>query len=186
MPRLTRLAATIPHPRDVWDYYQKSLEAIAALHRSLKPPSVVAVGSPFFAMTADEVEVAIRTLTRELEQEVVLMTTACFEAIVQTDFRKRRERKGKDAVSRCMRRLVKQRDYPKWVPVEHLLRIWKDNHGRSQIIGIFNQLLEYRNWLAHGRYWVQQSGLANVDPVEALNRGMALVNALPGLDPTTI
>jgi hypothetical protein len=186
MPRLTRLAETIPHPRDVWDYYQRSLEAIDALHRSLKPPSMVAMGSRFFAMTGDEVEQSIRAMIRELEYEVVMTLTAGFEALIQVDFRKRVAAKRKDPVSRRMHKLVGRRDRPKWIPVEHLLKIWKECHGKAQVIGQFNQLLEFRNWLAHGRYWVQQSGLTDVDPFEAVGRGQALLNALPGFEPTTV
>src|SRR5205814_3822138 len=100
MPRLTRLAATAPRPRDVWDYYQRSLEAIHSLGRTLQPPSAVAPGSRFFAMTVGEIEESIRTMVRELEQEVVLMLTASFEAVIQVDFWERIRRRAKDPVSR--------------------------------------------------------------------------------------
>jgi hypothetical protein len=44
-------------------------------------------------------------------------------------------------------------------------------------------LLLFRHWLAHGRYWVEKSGLGQVDPFDAWQIGKAVFDVLPGFRP---
>ncbi len=64
-----------------------------------------------------------------------------------------------------------------------VLDVWKNVCGKKKVIGAFKQLVMFRHWLAHGRYWVQKSGLQDVDPYDAWERGRALFDALPRFGP---
>ena len=44
-----------------------------------------------------------------------------------------------------------------------------------------NQLVKYRHWLAHGRYWTQKSGIRPT-PEQAWDTGTIVFAVLPGLE----
>ncbi|HUY36440.1 MAG TPA: hypothetical protein VMV69_27130 [Pirellulales bacterium] len=118
----------------------------------------------------------------DLDQSAVLLLVASFEATLQVDFHERVTRKKKDGVSKELRRLW-SRNAPhhgltRWVTVEEIVDVWRKHVGHTALIGNFKQLVLYRHWLAHGRYWVQKSGLGDIDPFEAWQRGIALFNVL--------
>ena len=118
----------------------------------------------------------------ELDQQIVLMLTASFEAAFQVDYRDRVQRRLKDDISRGMRDLYKKagkrRPGRNRATLEEILDIWKEITGETRSIGGLNQLVQYRHWLAHGRYWTQKSGLPSVDPLQASQRGRAVFHAL--------
>ena len=167
-----------PEPPQILEYYRRSLEALAALKTTLT--SSVRVQSRFFGMTAHEVERALRELAQELDHEVTLLLTASFEATFQVDFRRRLARKKKDRLSKKLRKLWRKYKRAKWVVVEDILDVWQKETGHVQAIGKLKQLIKFRHWLAHGRYWVQKSGLLNPDPFDAWMIGKAVFDVLPG------
>lgn len=180
------IAEDWPRPAKVLEYYQRSIEAIAALRQAAGQLGPV---SRFYGMTAVEVDQAIRELVAELEHEVTMMLTASFEAALQVDFYDRVSRKKKDQASRKLRQLAYRplKGRPRGVRttrivVEEILDVWMEQTGRKQLIGNLKQLFQFRHWLAHGRYWVQRSGLSNPDPFDAWSRGKAVFDALPDFD----
>jgi hypothetical protein len=159
------------------DYFDAAKEALEFLRKAAfgtDPPA------RFVAMTSEEVNDEIRRLTVELEQQIVMMLVASFEAVFQLDAQDRIQRKQKDAVSKRLRKLMSSKPARKRGPIdlEQILDFWKREIKASRgAIGQFTQLLLYRHWLAHGRYWHQRSGLPWVDPIEANNRGRAALAA---------
>src|SRR5258708_2872834 len=103
-------------------------------------------------MTAHEVEQALWELAQELDHEVTLLLTASFEATFQVDFRRRIARKKKDRLSKKLRKLWRKHKRAKWVVVEDILDVWQKETGHVQAIGKLKQLIQFRHWLAHGRY----------------------------------
>jgi hypothetical protein len=103
---------------------------------------------------------------------------ASLEAVLRDDYHRRVRERLKDPVSRCFRAL--HRNLAGRVPLDHILAIWKKETGKSEVIGNFRQLAQLRDWLAHGRYWVQKSGLPSPDPGQVWAIGARLFQALPG------
>ena len=174
------IAADWPSPAYVLDYYRRSREALAALRQNIA--SSADSQSLFYQMTDEEVEQALRQMATELDHEVTLLLTASFEAIFQVDFLERVAKKRKEPVSRRMRALRK-RHKNRRILFEEILDLWQKQTGSKGLIGQLKQLIQFRHWLAHGRYWVQKSGLEKVDPLEAWTRGTAVFDSLPGFDP---
>ncbi|HQU41286.1 MAG: hypothetical protein B7Z73_03180 [Planctomycetia bacterium 21-64-5] len=188
------VASYWPQPSLILNYYRRSLESLDLLKRHVLAALVdgqvndTTLTASFRSMTQAEVDSSIGQLRDELHHAVVLMLVAAFEATLQTDLRARLSRKGKDAASRRFRKLWhsrhKRRGADEWVRIEAILDVWKSFIGKAEIIGDFKQLVMFRHWLAHGRYWVQKSGLSNdFDPFDAWERGKALFDILPGFAP---
>lgn len=188
------VAAHWPQPSEILNYYRRSLESLDLLKRHVMAAQVdgqftdATLIAPFRSMTPVEVESSINQLRDELHHQVVLMLVAAFEATLQADLQARLSRKGKDAASRHFRKLwhsrPKHRGADEWVRIEAILDVWKSVIGKAEIIGDFKQLVMFRHWLAHGRYWIQKSGLpGDLDPFDAWERGKALFDVLPGFPP---
>jgi hypothetical protein len=178
------MATAWPKPADILEFYHRSLEAHAALAKQLMAADgspIAAPGSRFFGMPAAEVRQALGNLRGELENQVVMLLTASFEATIQTDAKKQLAKNRKSPIARTFRKKLwpTRAKLQEWTPVEKVLRVCHQHAARPQAIADFKQLLEFRNWLAHGRYWVQKSGLSP-DPLEAWEIGKALFEALPG------
>jgi hypothetical protein len=178
------MATVWPKPAEILEFYNRSLEAHAALAKQILAPDgslTAAPGSRFFGMPAAEVRQELGNLRRELENQVVMLLTASFEATIQVAARSHLAKKRKTPMARAFRKKLwpTRAKLQEWTPVEKVLRICHQHAARPQAIADFKQLLEFRNWLAHGRYWVQKSGLLP-DPLEAWEIGKALFEALPG------
>jgi hypothetical protein len=178
-----------PTPLDILDYYKRSQEAILALRMAVEPSlsaGAVQPSSHFYGMTTGEFNDAIADLGRELELEVVLMLVASFEAIIQVDLRERVERRKKCGASKKLRSLWYETPPKHRQPMamDRVLELWKKTLGKHKhIIGKMNSLLLFRHWLAHGRYWVEKSGLGHVDPFTAWEIGRAIFDVLPDFAP---
>jgi hypothetical protein len=186
---MTTAASSPPQPTDVLRYYQRSLEAAQALKKSIGPlvdSDAVASTSRFFGMTAEEFDQALSELRRELDHHCVFMLTASFKAVFQTDLQDRVRRRRKDPLSKALRSWWMQsrrRRKEKWIDLASLLDEWKTATGHRHVIGRLKSLLLFRHWLAHGRYWVERSGLGEIDPLDAWQIGKAVFDVLPEFRP---
>jgi hypothetical protein len=170
-----------PTPESVLEYYERSQEALGSLRKTLRTD--VGPNSRFFGMAEVEIEKSLRDLAQELDYEVTLLLTASFEAILQLDFLLRVRKRKRDTISIKFRRLrfnVRTRRKNR-VTIEEILDVWQEETNTRQAIGNFKQLIQFRHWLAHGRYWIQKSGLRDCDPYEAWSRGRAAFAVLPGI-----
>ena len=101
---------------------------------------------------------------------------ASFEATLRTDYLVRAERRRlKDPASRKLRALFKKKGQR--ASLEEILDVWKDVFGSSAALAEFKQMVKYRDWLAHGRYWHQKSGLVVATVDELYSRGEAVLRA---------
>jgi hypothetical protein len=176
-----------PTPLDILRYYRQCIEALDALKRRIQPSLHTGTLEPtsgFFGMTPDEFNTSLVALRTELDYQVVMMLTASFEAIFQSDLQDRVRRKKKDPASKALRQWWKtnQCGTGKWIHMESLLDAWKKaSPGHRQTIGRLRSLVLFRHWLAHGRYWPDKSGLGTVDPFTAWEIGKRAFAILPGL-----
>jgi hypothetical protein len=182
------IANSWPEPLQVLRSYGQGREALKALRQTLLS-SLGAGGlsseSPFHGMTAEQVEEELTRLARDLDDQIVMSLVASFEATIQVDYYKRVDERLKDSVSRALRKLKYKTTSKRWrwVDIDLILEVWKQETGEKAVIGRLRSLMRYRHWLAHGRYWVQKSGLTDVDPLDAWNIGKAVFAVLPGFTP---
>jgi hypothetical protein len=93
----------------------------------------------------------------ELDKSTALTMLAAIEAHFIVDFLQRCYYKDKKPISREFQKIFKRRKKNSKVYLEDILEIWKQYTKKtviSDLIGAF----KYRNWLAHGRYWVYKAG----------------------------
>jgi hypothetical protein len=167
-----------PRPAAILAHHRRCAEALNALRAVLLtgvPPE-----SRFAGMNPDEQDRALAEMQREMDTQTTLLLAASFEAVFQVDLHTRVSERRKDPLSKQLRKLWQRRRLSGRLEVEELLEFWKKETGRRREIGELKQLIQYRHWLAHGRYWQQQSGLTAIDPLEAWQRGRAVFGVLPG------
>jgi hypothetical protein len=158
-----------PKPNDVLTHYERCLVAFELLADTTLRAGGGA--NPFSLMSIEAFNTAVREMKTELDQHCVMMLVASIEACFHVDLAARCERKLKDHCSAALRRLAKKhRRAGRRVEIEDVLDVWKTHVGFADAFGDFRQVIMYRHWLAHGRYWVQKSGLRNVDPLDVWAR----------------
>jgi len=102
---------------------------------------------------------AIRTnVLTEIDHNSSLAALSCVEAEIRIDYLSRVYNKERDRMSRALRAIHKARQGRARLEAD-LLLCWRNNSDVSKVlinelIGAFN----YRNWLAHGRYWTPKFG----------------------------
>lgn len=111
----------------------------------------------FAAYSAAELRAELTAHLHETELTSSLTLLACIEAMFQLDFRARCARRLKDPLSRSFRQLNKNRKRVRLD--EDVLESWY-THAPSAKSAISNLrgALQFRHWLAHGRYWLPKLG----------------------------
>lgn len=117
-----------------------------------------AYGSLFLGRTPAELDAGLESAMAELDAAYSLLLMTVIEALFKIDFTKRCQRRSKDSLSRRFRELRKvHKSRVKFG--EDILEAWKTNvAGVSRPVSDIRSALKYRNWLAHGRYWVPKFG----------------------------
>lgn len=130
--------------------------AICAAIDELRPAP-----AEFLGLTADEVSERFDEVRAELELATVLLLLTESEAVLRVDYLARAYEKRKDAVSRALREVHRERG-PHARLDEDLLETWLTcEPASSGGIREYRGLLKLRNWLAHGRYWSPKLGRAH-------------------------
>lgn len=144
-----------------------------------------AVDPRFSGFHPDDLDRYFENLRAETELLATLDLIASVEAAIKVDYINRVEKRVKDnsALGDAFKALHKKKK--ERVSLEDdILRIWKihDLTTKSKIDD-FEHVLDYRHWLAHGRYWVFKSkvpknGGAPPAFIEAKNVADKLLSAL--------
>lgn len=164
-------------PSSIWNYYTRSLEALAAYQAAvLSNPTAV---PSLLGLIRQEVDQALADTRRELDDQVTMALIASYEAVLRTDFWAWVSRTRKGGL-RSKFRALEQR-YGDKVPLEEILEKWASVTGKTEAVGRMAQLVKYRHWLAHGRYWTQKSGIRPT-PEQAWDTGTVVFAVLPGLE----
>jgi hypothetical protein len=108
----------------------------------------------------NEIDYYFSRVLEELEKATVFNIMASVEASLRIDFLTRVSARKKDSLSREFRDLYKKRKYNvNKIKITEILDKWKvESSNLRGVIGKFNGALNYRDWLAHGRYWVPALG----------------------------
>lgn len=159
-------APDYPHPEAVLEQYRRMVEVVETFARGLRAGVPVPPTSRFFG---EPIGAVVDVLSRELDAQGTMMLVASFEAALRVDYLERVNGRWKDSDSKVLRRLPKRPRFHE-LRVEDILGAWKRATMRTQAVGCLVQLFKYRNWLAHGRFWVQTSGVGKTDPLDAWRR----------------
>lgn len=124
----------------------------------------------FIGSSSEEVEDYFKHSYQELENVTCLILLSAVEAKLRLDYRSRISEKKKDLLSRKFRNIYKKKGMRASLE-DDILKTWIEFYPEfKQIISNYKSALQYRNWLAHGRYWIPKLGRPyDVDIIYAIS-----------------
>ena len=131
------------------------LEKAIWLYYSRANPSY----SELFAFdTYDEIRAKRDATLLEARAASAMTLLASIEASFRVDYLQRTYAKKRDDLSRAFRTLYSQKEQ-KASFSRDILQNWKDHSDvPPKLVGEICSAFRYRDWLAHGRYWVAKLG----------------------------
>ncbi|MNV02604.1 hypothetical protein D3C71_928430 [compost metagenome] len=109
--------------------------------------------SYFTGFSISELDEELKQHKLVLDRMNALEILALLEARFRIDYLIRCQERKKDDFSRALREVYKQREN-KASLTDDILKLWKEFYPQHKtIFDSFQKALDYRNWLAHGRYW---------------------------------
>ncbi|MEG3128989.1 hypothetical protein SC171_14730 [Pantoea cypripedii] len=142
---------------EIEDYYVVSNNALYDFYSTSSLSTVIP--ARLIGLTKDEIEKEIKEKQLMLERMCSLELLSALEARIKIDYIHRVKEKFKDNLSRDFRQLHKRKQN-KASLVDDLLHLRKKNiNGNDKEINEFIKAIDYRNWLAHGRYWIPKKAV---------------------------
>lgn len=145
---------------DICHYYDQTKGAICLKFDRLRNPDFE---SDFLGLSELEIDEEKRLLLAELSIESAFFLLAYIESLFRTDFVLRLESgKWQDQLTKSFKSLQRksapQRKIYTYSLVDDIFARWKE-YGAStkemtDILNTLPQYFDFRNWVAHGRYWV--------------------------------
>lgn len=116
------------------------------------------IPSDFIGMTMEELHHFFIEDIKELERIICLNLLSSIEAKFRMDYLFRVYNRKKDDLSRSLQKVFTEKKR-KAVLEEDILENWKIHRETYKLyISDYKGALKYRNWLAHGRYWLPNFG----------------------------
>ncbi len=152
--------ATPPSLPFIWTWFQESANGLGLRESQIVSGAFTPSDSEkhLLGLTHDEIRVLFRQYLHELNEVASLTMIASTEASLRIDFEARAAKRHKDKISREFRDIRRRRG--RWIRLdEDILETWTTVGGTAKsTISEFRGLLNLRDWLAHGRYWVPKLG----------------------------
>lgn len=173
-----------PTVGDVWQYYENMRDSVVQTYSQAKycrlhNPS--ACDPRFLTMGIEAIDDALEQNFEGTDQQACLFLIAPAEASFRVDFLQRVYDKRKDEISRQFRSIYNgKRNYSRLniILEDDILDIWTERVPASKSpVGDFKGALNYRHWLAHGRYWVPKLG-RRCDPAGILSIILAVFDSI--------
>ena len=136
-------------------------------------------------MTYDEIDAHFVAEREELDRYAVVNLVAAAEAAIRLDYRDRIRHNFKDALSKIYQNFhkglsVKAKVRPPFDESGILDQIKSSTLVPAHIVTTFRQVLRYRHWIAHGRYWAEaRINATSLTPQDALVACNDFLAALP-------
>lgn len=145
----------------ILSWYEDQLEALRDFRNKiidtvLYPKPDITISSKFELLSLDELNSYFLESEDELEHLTCFSLISATEAKLRIDYLTRVRTRDKSTIGRIFRDFNKKRG-KKISLEEHVIESWKKETG-SNSFSDFLGLLNYRHWLAHGRYWVPKLG----------------------------
>ena len=140
------------------EYYSSVREAIRTKYSDTLNINYLA---DFFGRSSRSVEEERDKAYEELEKEATLCLLSYMESVFRTDFIMRCELKKKDKLAMLFRKTYSpsKRKY-QYGFKDVVISSWKEVHpSKTDTFNRILEMMEFRNWLAHGRYWAFKDNL---------------------------
>jgi len=134
--------------KEIETYFLRTEKALKSFYQINNPS--------FINFTSEELENERDQMIEELDKSTAFTILAAIEAHLRIDFLQRCYNREKDPLSRKFRELNEEKNLN--VSLEDILELWMQHIIRKSVISDLRGALNYRNWLAHGRYWVAKLG----------------------------
>jgi proline dehydrogenase len=135
--------------KDIEKYYYATEKALRSYYQTSN--AVFATNS--WEELAEELNFNIA----ELDKSSALMILATIEAHFRLDYVRRCRYREKDELSRKFRELYKKKGSRASLS-DDILELWKKYTLKNDLVSRIRIILNYRHWLAHGRYWNYKQG----------------------------
>jgi hypothetical protein len=154
---------------EVVDYKLSLEKAISYYYDNAEHFEEFALGKP------EEIKEEKKKRLQELELQVTLWLLTAMEAWMRLDFEVRVRGKYKDMLSRKFREFYREQEEQTKrkglkdvkIRLEDILDIWRDVSG-EKVFSRIKELMNYRHWLAHGKYWHFKKRRFSFDEVYAV------------------
>lgn len=166
-----------------WEFHETVLKGLARERQDIlqrRSDGKLPDNSEFRRMTLKAIDAFFDDMEREAERQTCLLLVATAEGILRADFRQRAKSKDSDPIAKAFRDLYQDysagRGGGKEVPLspdrrvglkDSLLEVWKQHLSEKtrQDIRMLSDAINYRHWLAHGRYWQPWLGRQHYNPL---------------------
>jgi hypothetical protein len=147
------------------DYRNKIIDVVIQSNSKIK------IDVKFIGLTLTEINDYFNKSEEELKHLICLNLLSATEAFLRVDYNIRVSKKDKSDIGREFRKIDKKKK--KKVSLEDdIVEIWRDN-TKEKIFSDFLGILNYRHWLAHGRYWIGKFGrVYSVDDAHQIANGI--------------
>lgn len=153
MPRRVSFSDQHLELEEIADHYS---DVEAALRQFFSPSA--ANPAQIIGYTPNELLQLLEQRLTEQNYSTALSVCCALEAAFQIDYLKRIYQKKKDILSRAFRNLHKEKG-PRVSVKNDILKAWRENTTvPMRLIDDLRKVFEYRDWLAHGRYWIPKLG----------------------------
>jgi len=121
--------------------------------------SSLKVQDKFFGLSIDDLDGYFLDSEKELDHLISFDIISSTEALLRIDFLKKVYNKDKSDLAREFRLIYKQKAN-KISLEDDIIETWKRiETSKKKYLSDFLGLLNYRQWIAHGRYWTPKLGV---------------------------
>lgn len=108
----------------------------------------------FIGYTKDEIYNELKNRKETLDRMCSLEILAAIEARIRIDYLVRCQNKKRDSLSKKLREIHKRKTH-KASLIDDIVVAWKQQFPEHKTrLDNLGKAIEFRNWLAHGRYWM--------------------------------
>jgi hypothetical protein len=116
----------------------------------------------FVLKSNEEIEQIKETERYEIERYACFDLISSIEAMFRIDFFHRCENKLRDDLSKDFRKIYKKHE--KNIKLrEHIFDTWIKYSSNNYLFNELNNIFQYRNWIAHGGYWLLKTNTQKYD-----------------------
>ena len=125
-----------------------------------------------------DVPVEVKDRLAELERQSTLAFVASIEGLFRYDLLNSQRPKG--TIKRGLKRLRREARAAgrRGVPWKTLMDFWAEHVGAAAAFGQYVEVVRYRNWLAHGRYYPPRPQFETFDLIGVVQVAVRMLKAI--------
>ncbi len=148
---LVDFSSSNPGSTEIANYYNDT-------DSSLRFYYTTQTAAKFFGYAPEEIQSELEARIAELDATCAFTLLADLEATFKIDYLQRCYKKKKEPISRAFRDFYDEVGSSISLN-RQILPAWKEHHPEFKaVIGAINAAINYRDWMAHGRYWTPSLG----------------------------